>query len=239
MSSSYTTPCGRCGKPKPRWFQYCGGCYAAVQLESLEPNRCAEQDCSEAIREDHYLCRPHWEQSEQATISKCPQCGEFKPASFSLCRRCNADGAGQASGGPRPYDRHDASHDPKAEDKMYWFHHQDNGICNYCGRRYPYDQLEVEHLIPKDLGGPDHRRNTQLACKTCNGKKGTSTDMEFRELNSVTIPRQVRTPSRPSIDPQTLQSGEQGPRYREPTPQRARTGNPRTTQSGRRRNARK
>ena len=65
----------------------------------------------------------------------------------------------QESNNRRPYDHHDGEDDQKAKDKRYWFNRQDNEVCNYCGHRYRYDQLEMEHMIPKELGGPDHRRN--------------------------------------------------------------------------------
>ena len=46
-------------------------------------------------------------------------------------------------------------------------------------------------MIPKELGGPDHRRNMQLTYQACNQQKGTSTDIEFRTLNSRIIPSTV------------------------------------------------
>ena len=210
MTQRFPRACARCGKNKPPWFEYCSSCYAEVQMEMLGPNLCAEQDCANEIPDDHYLCHSHWDQSRQGIIDECLSCGEFKPSEYSLCRLCHKvlnEPATRFSDGSRPYDRHDGPDDPKTKDKMYWFHHQDNGICNYCGRRYPYDQLEVEHMIPKILGGGDTKRNVQLACRTCNRKKGTATDMEFRALNSGLIPPDPRTPPRPPIDPQRLKSG--------------------------------
>ena len=71
-------------------------------------------------------------------------------------------------------------------------------------------------MIPKELGGPDHRRNMQLACKPCNEKKGTSTDIEFRQLNAGLIPPEERTPPVRPVAPESLKSGTQGQRYRGP-----------------------
>ena len=228
-----TTGCARCGQSKPPWFKYCPKCYAITQIEQLAPNRCDEQDCNQTIDDDHILCLQHWRQFMAGEISECPDCGEFKPASFPLCRRCNAatskpaakpqatqrssaqGNKKQSSNTRRPYDHHDGEDDQKAKDKRYWFNRQDNGVCNYCGNRYPYDQLEMEHMIPRELGGPDHRRNMQLACKNCNQRKGTSTDIEFRTLNSRIIPLDERTPPRRPVDPAKLKSGTQGRRYRE------------------------
>ena len=234
MTTTYPRECAKCGKNKPPWFQYCSSCYAIVQIEQLSSNTCDEQDCEEEIRDDHFLCRDHWDQARKGDISECPECGEYKPSKFRLCRRCNRENAPapiaqhqqrqpdretaqrQTSNTRRPYDHHDGDDDQKAKDKRYWFNRQDNGVCNYCGDRYRYDQLEMEHMIPKELGGPDHRRNMQLACKPCNEKKGTSTDIEFRQLNAGRIPPEERTPPVQPVAPESLESGTQGQRYRGP-----------------------
>ena len=65
-------------------------------------------------------------------------------------------------------------------------------------------------MIPKELGGPDHRRNMQLTCKNCNSLKGTSTDIEFRQLNAHLIPTEERTPSRRPVDPQGVEARNAG-----------------------------
>ena len=212
-------------------------------MEQMAPNSCDEQDCEETIDEDHFLCRTHWEAFRKGEISECPECGEYKPSNFPLCRRCNTEGVSRPAKAPqvksipravpnqrtsntrRPYDQHDGEDDQEAKDKRYWFNRQDNGICNYCGNRYSYDQLEMEHMIPKELGGPDHRRNMQLSCKSCNQKKGTSTDIEFRTVNSVLIPSEERTPPRRPVDPTKLKAGNQVGRYREQNSSARRSGN--------------
>ena len=256
-TTTYPRECAKCGKNKPPWFQYCPSCYAIVQIEQLSSNTCDEQDCEEEIRDDHFLCRDHWDQAQKGDISECPECGEYKPSKFRLCRRCNKENAPvptaqpqqrqpdrepapappqqrqpgrkpapqqpdrepaqrQKSNTRRPYDHDDGEDDQKAKDKRYWFNRQDNGVCNYCGNRYHYDQLEMEHMIPKELGGPDHRRNMQLACKPCNEKKGTSTDIEFRQLNAKLIPLEERTPAARPVAPEKMKPGTQGQRYRDP-----------------------
>jgi len=40
--------------------------------------------------------------------------------------------------------------------------------CIYCGNK---TSLSVDHLIPKNRGGPDIGDNAVLACKTCNSSK--------------------------------------------------------------------
>ena len=234
MTTKYSIECARCGRHKPSWFKFCPKCYAIIQTENLKPSTCDEQDCSEVIDDKHYLCHVHWQQFREGKISECQECGEYKPVNYALCRRCNTQSDDQpttyvrinqpkgktlrqqASNTRRPYDHHDGEDDAKAKDKRYWFNRQDNGVCNYCGNRYPYDKLHMEHMIPKELGGPDDRRNMQLACETCNSLKGTSTDLEFRHLNAHLIPGEERTPPpRGPIDPKKLKPGTQGTRYRE------------------------
>ena len=52
-------------------------------------NICSEESCSEAIRQGHYLCRPHWEAMQRGSISKCLGCGiAYKPAAAPLCAEC-------------------------------------------------------------------------------------------------------------------------------------------------------
>ncbi len=52
-------------------------------------NICSEDSCSEAIRQGHYLCRPHWEAMQRGSISKCSGCGiAYKPAAAPLCAEC-------------------------------------------------------------------------------------------------------------------------------------------------------
>ena len=246
MTTKYPIESARCGRRKPRWFEFCPKCYAIIQTEQLEPNMCDEQDCNEVIDDKHYLCRVHWQQSQEGKISECPECGEYKPANYDLCRQCNKQSDNQpatyarinqpkakilreqASNTRRPYDHHNGGDDAKAKDKRYWFNRQDNGVCNYCGHRYPYDKLEMEHMIPKELGGPDHRRNMQLACETSNSLKGTSTDREFRELNAHLISLEERTPPRSPVDPKKLKQGTQGARYREQPNRRGTTQNNKT-----------
>ena len=222
-----TRICPTCGHDKQPWFNHCDKCYAQRQTQNLKPNICNEQDCEVEIRDDYFLCNPHFQDLRDGRVSECASCGEHKPNQFDLCRRCSVDTqpmpqtptpkrAEPESNRHRPYDHHNGADDQKAKDKRYWFNRQDNGVCNYCGHRYPYDQMEMEHIIPKELGGPDHRRNMQLTCHSCNRKKGTATDIEFRETNQHLIPTEERTPPNRPINTDSLRSKHQGPRYRQP-----------------------
>ena len=186
------------------------------------PNICREQSCNQKVRRGHHLCRAHWEEFQEGVIDECPQCGIYKDIEYSLCIECKKETndvrrkkSKQAEDEQkiRRYDpvRADTfderaallEDDPKAKDKRLLFHEQ-REKCIYCGNLYPYDQLQIEHMIPKAKGGPDHFRNAQLACRICNQAKGTMTDIEFRKKHVRYLPQREKTPANPPIDPELL-----------------------------------
>ncbi len=46
-----------------------------------------------------------------------------------------------------------------------------NVICRICGRSFPLDIMEVDHIKPISQGGTDQPSNLQLLCPACNRKK--------------------------------------------------------------------
>jgi hypothetical protein len=49
--------------------------------------------------------------------------------------------------------------------------------CGYCRslQKYVLGVLEIEHIIPKALGGTDDEENLWLSCRLCNSFKGIQT----------------------------------------------------------------
>lgn len=49
--------------------------------------------------------------------------------------------------------------------------------CGYCLslQKYVLGILEIDHIIPKAVGGSDDEENLWLACSLCNNYKGTQT----------------------------------------------------------------
>jgi 5-methylcytosine-specific restriction endonuclease McrA len=45
-------------------------------------------------------------------------------------------------------------------------------VCKYCNKRCDIDDLTVDHLWPKALGGKSKPENMVLSCKRCNVLKG-------------------------------------------------------------------
>lgn len=59
----------------------------------------------------------------------------------------------------------------------------DNGKCHYCKTELELTGTwEVDHRMPKALGGGDGRINLVAACRPCNRLKRDKTDVEFLAL---------------------------------------------------------
>ena len=52
------------------------------------------------------------------------------------------------------------------------------GKCMYCGRKPGIDLMDIDHKNPMAKGGSEQNRNLQLICRTCNTRKGATTDRQ-------------------------------------------------------------
>ena len=52
---------------------------------------------------------------------------------------------------------------------------RDNFTCQYCGMRYPRSELNLDHVIPRSLGGRSTWDNVVCSCLECNRRKGGNT----------------------------------------------------------------
>lgn len=50
--------------------------------------------------------------------------------------------------------------------------------CQYCGKRPPVRELNIDHVVPRSRGGPDSWENLVTACRVCNLRKGWKTPDE-------------------------------------------------------------
>jgi HNH endonuclease len=57
---------------------------------------------------------------------------------------------------------------------------RDRNICGYCAQRFRYQDLEVEHIVPKSRGGGDTWMNLVAACRACNSRKDNRTPEEAK-----------------------------------------------------------
>ena len=212
--------CPQCGVYKNASYELCRGCDSRAQVETgTTPNTCKAQFCRRYVQRTWVLCREHWRDSQDGVINECPQCrGVYKNAKFDVCLDCFEDGKEnrRANGGQQGAPTGDSvradtfadriafiEEDRKAQDKRLLFDYQ-QGKCVYCGNGLGYDELEIEHMVPKSRGGQDNIRNYQLACSVCNQAKGTMTDIEFRMNHARHLPQQERVSANPPIKPELL-----------------------------------
>lgn len=69
----------------------------------------------------------------------------------------------------------------------WWKQQLAKGICHYCGKQFPPDELTMDHVIPVARGGKSERSNVVPACKSCNNEKKALTPAE-QILNSLNLP---------------------------------------------------
>ncbi len=62
--------------------------------------------------------------------------------------------------------------------------------CQYCGKRPPLRELNIDHVLPRSRGGDDSWENLVTACRVCNLRKGWKTPEEANM-------RLARVPFRP------------------------------------------
>ncbi len=48
---------------------------------------------------------------------------------------------------------------------------RDNFTCQYCGKKPPEVELEVDHIIPLSKGGSNEEKNLTTSCERCNYEK--------------------------------------------------------------------
>jgi len=71
---------------------------------------------------------------------------------------------------------------------------RDKNTCQYCARPMPREQLNLDHVIPRDRGGPTTWENIVCSCIECNTRKANRTPTEAGM-------HLVRKPKRPKWRP--------------------------------------
>jgi len=67
---------------------------------------------------------------------------------------------------------------------------RDESTCQYCGRRLPRSELNLDHVVPRSRGGSTSWENVVCSCGPCNLRKGGRTPEEAAM-------RLLRQPARP------------------------------------------
>lgn len=55
---------------------------------------------------------------------------------------------------------------------------RDHMCCQYCMKKGTYENLTIDHIVPKSKGGPNTYENVVSACKACNNAKRDRTPEE-------------------------------------------------------------
>jgi len=63
----------------------------------------------------------------------------------------------------------------------WWQQKTAGGLCYYCGRKFPYKQLTMDHLVPLARGGRSTKDNLVPSCKECNTRKHSLLPIEWEE----------------------------------------------------------
>ena len=71
---------------------------------------------------------------------------------------------------------------------------RDRSTCQYCGQTFDTRDLNLDHVVPRDRGGPTSWENIVCSCIRCNSKKGNRTPREAGM-------RLIRRPKRPKWRP--------------------------------------
>ena len=71
---------------------------------------------------------------------------------------------------------------------------RDRNTCQYCGKVFDRRDLNLDHVIPRDRGGPTTWENIVCSCIPCNTRKANRTPAEANM-------RLVRKPKRPKWRP--------------------------------------
>jgi 5-methylcytosine-specific restriction endonuclease McrA len=68
---------------------------------------------------------------------------------------------------------------------------RDANTCQYCGKKLPRNELNLDHVVPRSLGGVTSWENVVCSCVPCNLRKGGRTPHEagLALLRKPTRPR--------------------------------------------------
>ena len=64
---------------------------------------------------------------------------------------------------------------------QWWKRKRSSGICYYCGRKFPPEELTMDHLVPLARGGRTTKGNVVPCCKECNSRKKYLLPIEWQE----------------------------------------------------------
>ena len=86
-------------------------------------------------------------------------------------------------------DKHIARERTKAKElrkTQWWQNKLHEGVCHYCGKKFPRDELTMDHIVALSRGGRSTKGNIVVACHQCNQDKKhlTPIEMLWRKLEA-------------------------------------------------------
>jgi 5-methylcytosine-specific restriction endonuclease McrA len=66
---------------------------------------------------------------------------------------------------------------------------RDRNTCQYCGRKFATEDLSIDHLVPRSLGGQSTWTNCVVACLPCNARKGNR-PLEHARMTILRMPKE-------------------------------------------------
>jgi len=66
----------------------------------------------------------------------------------------------------------------EAKKSRWWQQKTANGLCHYCGQKFPFKQLTMDHIVPIARGGTTSAGNVVPCCLECNKKKSVDTPVD-------------------------------------------------------------
>lgn len=74
--------------------------------------------------------------------------------------------------------KHERAKVREAKKSRWWQRKTANGLCHYCGKRFPFKALTMDHIVPLARGGTTTAGNVVPACRECNKEKGVDTPVD-------------------------------------------------------------
>jgi len=80
------------------------------------------------------------------------------------------------------------------DDTLNWIYDRTDGACHICWKKLSFHNYakfslrgawEIEHSVPRSLGGSDHLNNLFAACISCNRSKRAGSTRSCRNRNGV------------------------------------------------------
>jgi 5-methylcytosine-specific restriction endonuclease McrA len=168
---------------------FMSSCKSCQRARLHEPNR-RERD---RIKQRDYQRLEHvraykrkWAQENKSKLLL--QHREYRTLNAERLRKYFREYAAKNPGKTRSYYNNRRSRKKNADgfftesDVLAMFESQ-RGFCFYCPADLT-DYFEIEHRLPVSKGGTNWPDNLALACRWCNGSKGSKTEEEFREFQA-------------------------------------------------------